>query len=52
MFRLSREEDLSYKEIAHLLNISVNTVESQMGIALKRLKTVLRPFYFHLFLLS
>ncbi|HEX3007910.1 MAG TPA: RNA polymerase sigma-70 factor, partial [Bacteroidales bacterium] len=43
IFRLSREEDLSYKEIAHLLNISVNTVESQMGIALKRLKTVLRP---------
>lgn len=51
IFRLSREEDLSYKEIAKLLNLSVNTVENQMGIALKKLRTVLRPFYLQLFLM-
>jgi len=45
IFRLSREEDLSYKEIAKLLNISVNTVEGQMGIALKKLRANLRPLY-------
>ncbi|MBN2611736.1 MAG: RNA polymerase sigma-70 factor [Bacteroidales bacterium] len=45
IFRLSREEDKSYKEIAKLLNISINTVEGQMSIALKKLRTLLRPFY-------
>ena len=48
IFRLSREEDLSYKEIAELLNLSVNTVEGQMAIALKKLRTILRPFYLQL----
>lgn len=40
IFLLSREEELSYKEIAAHLRISVKTVEAQMGIALKRLKVV------------
>jgi len=40
-----RRKDLSYKEIAKLLNISVNTVEGQMGIALKKLRANLRPLY-------
>jgi RNA polymerase sigma-70 factor (family 1) len=35
IFRLSREEDLSYAEIARLLNISIHTVENQMSIAIK-----------------
>lgn len=52
IFRLSREEDMGYKDIAKLLNISVNTVENQMGIALKKLRTILRPFYMQLFLMS
>ena len=52
IFRLSREEDMSYKEIAIIMNVSVNTVENQMGIALKKLRTVLRPFYLQLFILS
>lgn len=51
IFRLSREEDLSYKEIAELLNVSVNTVEGQMAIALKKLRTILKPFYFKLLFL-
>lgn len=50
IFRLSREEDMSYKEIAKLLNISLNTVENQMTIALKKLRILLRPFYYTLFL--
>ena len=51
IFRLSREEDLSYKEIAEFLNVSVNTVEGQMAIALKKLRIILKPFYFQLLFL-
>lgn len=36
---MSREQDLSYSEIARALGISVKTVETQMGRALKRLRT-------------
>ena len=41
-FLLSRHEEKSYKEIATLLNISVNTVEKHIGKALKILRKVLR----------
>jgi len=50
IFRLSREDDMSYKAISELLNISVNTVEGQMVIALKKLRGVLKPFYLGMFL--
>lgn len=50
IFMLSRENDLSYKEIAKLLDISLNTVENQMAIALKKLRKILRPYYNGLFL--
>jgi RNA polymerase sigma-70 factor (ECF subfamily) len=45
IFRLSRFEELNYKEIAERLGISINTVENQMSIALKKLRKRLRPFY-------
>lgn len=41
IFLLSRRENLKYKEIAERLGISVNTVECQMGIALKKLRAKL-----------
>ena len=39
VYLLSREEELSYKEIAERLGISVNTVENHMVKALKFLRT-------------
>lgn len=43
VFKLSRDEQLSYKEIAAKLEISVKTVETQMGIAFKKLREKLKP---------
>lgn len=41
IFLMSREDGKAYKEIAFTLGISVKTVEAQMGVALKRLRTAL-----------
>ena len=38
IFRLVKEEGLSYKEVAHLLDVSLKTVENQVGIALKKIR--------------
>lgn len=38
IFRLSREEDKSHKEIAELMDIALKTVENQIGKALKFLR--------------
>jgi len=35
-FKLVKDDGLTYKEVAELLNVSIKTVESQMGIALKK----------------
>jgi RNA polymerase sigma-70 factor (ECF subfamily) len=48
VFQLSRYEELSYKEIASKMDISVKTVENQMGKALKILRVQLKN-YLHLF---
>jgi RNA polymerase sigma-70 factor (ECF subfamily) len=48
IFRLSREQGLKYKEIAEKLNISIKTVEAQMGLALKHLRDELKEFSNHL----
>ncbi|MEX2565576.1 MAG: sigma-70 family RNA polymerase sigma factor, partial [Cyclobacteriaceae bacterium] len=42
IFILSREDGLTYKEIANVLEISIKTVETQMGRALKYLRGVLK----------
>jgi RNA polymerase sigma-70 factor (ECF subfamily) len=39
IFKLVREDGLKYKEIAEILNISVNTIDAQMAIAIKRIST-------------
>lgn len=44
IFMLSKIEGKKQKEIASQLNISVNTVESQMAIAYKKLKEVLKDY--------
>ncbi|MEQ8242912.1 RNA polymerase sigma-70 factor [Fulvivirga sp.] len=44
IFKLSREDGLKYKEIANELNISIKTVENQMGKALKHLRTHLAEY--------
>ncbi|UNY98441.1 RNA polymerase sigma-70 factor [Zhouia spongiae] len=38
IFLLSKQEGLKYKEIAEKLNVSLKTVESQMYIAMKKLR--------------
>lgn len=44
VFMLSRYEELSYKEIAQTMQISVKTVENQMITALKKLRHSLREY--------
>ncbi len=44
IFLLSREKGLSYQQIAEHLNISVKTVETQMGLALKQLRQMLKDY--------
>ncbi len=45
IFRLSREQQLSDKEIAQKLDLSVNTVRTQIHRALQKLKTSLGSFF-------
>ena len=37
IFKLIKEECLKYKEVASLLDLSIKTVENQMGLALKKI---------------
>lgn len=41
IFSLSRKEGLSYRQIAERLGISVKTVETQISIALKRIRALI-----------
>lgn len=49
VFNLSRNENLSNKEIADKLNISQKTVEAQITKALKKIRNFLGDAYFYLF---
>lgn len=51
IFLLCKVKNLSHKEIAERLNISVKTVENQITIALKKLREYLAPYKKEIFLL-
>jgi RNA polymerase sigma-70 factor (ECF subfamily) len=44
IFKMNRFENLKYAEIAAILDISIKTVETQMGRALKKLRERLKPY--------
>lgn len=44
VFMMSRHEEMSYKEIAAELEISIKTVENQISKALKILRTAVNPY--------
>lgn len=46
VFLLSRVEEMSYKQIAAELDVSIKTVENQMGSALKKLRILLKAHHF------
>jgi len=50
IFEMSRFEDLKYKEIAEKLNLSIKTIENQIGKALKILRKDLKEYLPFLFL--
>lgn len=49
IYKLSREQHLSYKAIADHLQISTKTVENQLSIALKKLRDALGDFLLFFF---
>ncbi|WP_026462360.1 RNA polymerase sigma-70 factor [Adhaeribacter aquaticus] len=51
VFSMSRFEELTYKEIAERLDISLKSVEKHMGIALQRLRENLQEYLISLLLL-
>lgn len=50
IFRLSRTEELSYREIAELMNISISTVDNQVNAAIKKIKIHVKRYYPELYL--
>lgn len=51
IFLLGKREELSNKEIARQLNVSVKTIENQMTIALKKIRVYLLPYRGKIFLI-
>ena len=45
IFVLSKKKKLTYKQIAEYLDISIKTVETQMGIALRKIREDLSAYY-------
>ena len=50
IYIMAREENLSHKEIAARLGITPKTVENHVGIALRKLRESLSPFYKQIFM--
>lgn len=51
IYQLAWEEKLSHKEIAEQLGITPKTVENHVGIALRKLRESLKPYYKQIFML-
>lgn len=51
IYQMAWEENLSHKEIAEKLGLSPKTVENHVGIALRKLRKQLRPYYEQIFML-
>lgn len=45
IFKLVKEDGLSYKQVASILDLSVKTIDSQLCLALKKLAAILQPIY-------
>lgn len=45
IFKLIKEDHLSYKEVASIMNIAVKTVDAQLYLALKKLACILLPVW-------
>ncbi len=45
IFKLVREDGLKYKEVADILNISVNTVDAQMVIAIRKISAKVKGHF-------
>lgn len=45
IYQMAWEENLSHKDIAEKLGLSPKTVENHVGIALRKLREQLRPYY-------
>ncbi|HEY6503239.1 MAG TPA: RNA polymerase sigma-70 factor [Chitinophagaceae bacterium] len=45
IFKLVREDGLKYKEVAEILKISVNTVDAQMVIAVKKISEAVKGYF-------
>lgn len=51
IYQLAWEENLSHKDIAQKLGITPKTVENHVGIALRKLRKSLKPYYKQIFML-
>ena len=51
IYLLAWEENLSHKEIAEQMGITPKTVENHVGIALRKLRESLKPYYRQIFML-
>jgi len=50
VYLLAWEEDMSYNEIAVQLGLSPKTIENHVGIALRKLRESLKPYYKQIFM--
>jgi RNA polymerase sigma-70 factor (ECF subfamily) len=44
IFKMVREDNMKYKQIADILGISVRTIDAQMAIAIKKIKPILTKY--------